>query len=98
MTAAVSADDICSVRSLSKRAMELSRDSEVSLSEGTQHLVHLARGSSVPLELALVDLDGEHTSSFEREYARLLLRDAIAELATRSVSAVAQSRISDPAA
>ena len=97
MTAAASADATLTVPSLTKRAMELSHDSEVSLSQGAQHLVHLARGSAVPLELALADLDREHTPSFEREYARLLLRIAITELATPSLSAGAHRRVSDPA-
>ena len=50
--------------------MELSHDSGVSLSEGAQHLVRLAEGRSLPLELALADLDRERTPSREREYAR----------------------------
>ena len=65
--------------------MELSHDSGVSLSEGAQHLVRLAEGSSLPLELALADLNRESTPSREREYARFLLRVAISELATPSL-------------
>ena len=71
--------------------MELSHDSGVSLSEGAHHLVRLAEGSSLPLELALADLDRQRTPSREREYARLLLRVAISELATPSLSMFAGS-------
>lgn len=71
--------------------MELSHDSGVSLSEGAQHLVRLAEGSSLPLELALADLNRERTPSREREYACFLLRVAISELATPSLSMFASS-------
>ena len=67
--------------------MELSHDSGVSLSEGAQHLMRLAEGSPVPLELALAELDRDRTPSSEREYACLLLRVAINDLATPSLSA-----------
>jgi hypothetical protein len=68
---------------LSRRAMELSRDRGVSLAEGAQHLVRLAHSHSLPLEQALADLDREPANS-EREYARLLLDVAIREVAKRS--------------
>ena len=45
MTATVSSDSTQTATALSRRAMELSHDSGVSLSEGAQHLVRLAEGS-----------------------------------------------------
>ena len=87
MTATVSSDSAQTAAALSRRAMELSHDSGVSLSEGAQHLMRLAEGSSVPLELALVELGHDRTASSEREYARLLLRVAINDLATPSLAA-----------
>ena len=65
---------------LSQRAMELSHDRGVSLAEGAQHLARLAQGRRLPLEGALADLD-HGPPNFEIEYARLLLRGAISELA-----------------
>lgn len=85
MTAAVS-DLTATLPSLSRRALELSHDPGVSLSEGAQHLIRLAHGRSLPLELAVADLDRERASSFEREYARQLLRIAIGEVAKPSRS------------
>jgi hypothetical protein len=82
VVAAVS-DGTASPATLSHRAMELSRDPGVSLTEGAQHLVRLAQGRSLPLECALADLDRE-PANFEVEYARLLLRDAIGEVAKPS--------------
>lgn len=87
MTAAVSADATATLPSLNRRAMELSHDPGVSLSEGVQDLMRLANGSSLPLEVALADLSRERAPSFECNYARLLLRVAISELATPSLFA-----------
>ena len=87
MTATVSSDSIQNATALSRRAMELSHDSGVSLSEGAQHLMRLAEGSAVALELALAELECDRTPSSEREYARLLLRVAINDLATPSRAA-----------
>ena len=82
MVAAVS-DGTASPSTLSHRAMELSRDPGVSLTEGAQHLVRLAHGRSLPLECALADLNRE-TADAEREYARLLLDAAIRAVAEPS--------------
>jgi hypothetical protein len=84
VTAPVTAQAAVTLPSLSRRALELGRDPGVSLSEGAQHLVRLAGGHSLPLELALADLSRERALSSEREHARLLLRHAISELATPS--------------
>jgi hypothetical protein len=85
VTAAVY-DVTATLPSLSKRALELGQDPGVSLAEGAQHLVRLAHGRSLPLELAVANLDRERASSFEREYARQLLRVAIGEVAKLSRS------------
>ncbi len=66
--------------SLCRRALELGRDPGVSLSEGSRHLVRLANGRSLPLELALADLRS-HPPSAARDHACILLRHAIGELA-----------------
>jgi len=76
-------DGTTSPSTLSRRAMELSRDRGVSLTEGAQHLVRLAHGRTLALENALADLNRE-PPNFEVEYARLLLRGAISEVANPS--------------
>jgi hypothetical protein len=67
--------------SLGKRALELGRDPGVSLSEGGEHLMRLAKGRSLALELALADLQHTHAPGADRDHACILLRHAIGELA-----------------
>lgn len=81
MSAAVVPDAPTVGSSLGSRALELGRDPGVSLSEGGQHLVRLAKGRSLALELALADLRRTHAPSADRDHACILLRHAIGELA-----------------
>ncbi|MEX1008586.1 MAG: hypothetical protein WD271_12175 [Acidimicrobiia bacterium] len=81
MSAAVIPDALTVGSSLGRRALELGRDPLVSLSEGGQHLVRLAKGRSLPLEVALADLRRTYAPGADRDHACILLRHAIGEVA-----------------
>ncbi|HXY91224.1 MAG TPA: hypothetical protein VEP49_01990 [Acidimicrobiia bacterium] len=67
---------------IAKRAVELGRDDRVSLEEGAEHLVRLAKGRRLALELALVALDDQCGGpTVGRGHARMLLLAALDELA-----------------
>ena len=80
--AAAMVSDVPAVWSSSgQRALELGRDPGVSLSEGGEHLMRLAKGRSLPLELALAELQRTCAARGDRDHACILLRHAIGELA-----------------
>jgi len=85
--ATVSTDFTQTPTGLSRRAMELSHDSGLSLTEAAENLMRLAEGNAALLEIALAELERDRTPSAAREYARLLLRAAINDLASPSLAA-----------
>jgi hypothetical protein len=72
-------------KSIARRAVELGRDSNISVSEAADHLARLAKDRPSVLEFALAEVSRYRDRSFDgREYARVLLRRALRVSAQRT--------------
>jgi hypothetical protein len=67
--------------SVARRAVELGRDANVSLAEAAEHLVRLAKGRSSMLEEALAEVSRRRERHADLEYAGMLLRRALSDVA-----------------